>query len=58
MNENLLMEVIDAMNLVGGVHSKGNAIQAFVTNDTREALRMIWLASSSQNPLENGFLAD
>lgn len=39
------MEVFDAVDVVGGVHSKGNAVQTAMADHTGETLGMIGLPS-------------
>ncbi len=41
----ILVEVFDAVDVVGGVHSKGNAVQTAIADHTGEALGMIGLPS-------------
>lgn len=50
----LPMEVLDAVNLRGGVHSEGHPIQAAVTHHTREAARMVGLAHCPQDSVQYG----
>ena len=45
----LLVEVLDAVYLVGCVHSEGNAVQAAATHHTRKALWMVGLARRTQD---------
>lgn len=47
------MEVIDAVNLIVGIHSKGNAIQTLATHHTRETIRMVRLARSTKDSLQD-----
>lgn len=41
----ILVEVFNAMDMVGGVHSKRNAIQTSMAHHTGKTLRMIGLPS-------------
>lgn len=50
------MEVLDAVDVVGGIHSKGNAIQTPMADHAGEALGMIGLPSSPQNALHYGVI--
>lgn len=43
----LLVEVVNAVNLVSSVYSEGDAIQGLVAHDTREAAGVIWLTCRS-----------
>ena len=38
------VEVLDAVDLVTGVHSEGDPVQALVADDAGEAVRVIWFA--------------
>lgn len=54
----LLVEVLDAVDVVGGVHGERDAIQAPVTHHTGEAVRVVSFASRPQDPLHDGLTAD
>ena len=43
------MEVLDAVNLVGGVHCKGNPVQALLADHAREAGGVVWLSSGPEH---------
>lgn len=53
----LLVKIFDAVNLICGINSEWNAVQTFTTDNTSEALRMIWFASGSENSFQYWFLA-
>lgn len=48
------MEVLNAVDLAGGIHSEGDAIQAAVAHHTGEAARVIGLPHSPQDPVQDG----
>ena len=48
------MEVINAVDAVGGVNREWNAIQTEVANNAGEALRMIRFSCGTQNAVEDG----
>lgn len=54
----LLVEVLDAVDVVGGVHGERNAVQAPVTHHTGKAVRVVSFTCRPQNPLHDGFTAD
>lgn len=54
----LLVEVLDAVDVVGGVHSERNAVQAPVTHHTGKAVWVVSFARGSQNPFHDGLTAD
>lgn len=54
----LLVEVIDAVNLIGGVHGEGYAVQGLFADDARETDWVVRPSSGSQNAVQNGLLAD
>lgn len=53
----LLVKIVDAMNLVRVIHGKRDPVKTLVANHTHKTTRMVRLASSSQNTIQNGFLA-
>lgn len=52
------MKVLDAVDVVGGVHSERDAVQAAVTNHAGEAMRVIGFPCSPQDALHDGLTAD
>lgn len=52
------MKVLDAVNVVGGIHGERDAIQAAVTHHAGEAVRMVGLPRGPQDALHNGLTAD
>lgn len=48
------MEVLNAVDLAGGIHSEGDAIEAAVAHHTSEAARVIGLPHGPQNPVQDG----
>lgn len=48
------MEVFNAVNEATGVHGEGDAIQAAVAHHAGEAVRVIGLPGSTENPLHDG----
>lgn len=50
----ILVEIFDAMDVVGSVHGKRNAIQTPMADHTGEALGMIGLPSRPQDTLHYG----
>lgn len=40
----VLVKVLNAVYLIGGINSERDSIQAFTTHDATEALRVIWLS--------------
>lgn len=48
-----LVEIVDAVNPVSGVHRERYAVEAYVANDTGKTLRVIRFASGPQDPVEN-----
>lgn len=52
------MEVLDAVDLVGGVHGERDAIQAAVTHHADEAVRVVGLPRGPQDALHDGVTAD
>lgn len=50
----ILVEVFDAVDVVRGVHSEGNAVQAPMADHTGKALGMIGLPSRPQDTLHYG----
>lgn len=47
------MEIFDAIDLVGRVHSKWNPVQTLATHDAGETLRVVRFSSGPEDPLEN-----
>ena len=54
----LLVEVVDAVDSIGGVDGERNAVQAEVANDAGETLRMVGFAGGAQNSIQDRFRAD
>lgn len=54
----LLVEVLDAVDVVGGIHGKRDAVQAPVTHHTGKAVRVVSFARRPQDPLHDGLTAD
>lgn len=54
----ILVEVLDAVDLVGGVHGERNAVQAAVTHHADEAVRVVGLPCGPQDALHDGLTAD
>lgn len=54
----VLMEVFDAVDVVGGVHGEGYPIQAAVTHHAGEAVRVVGLSCRTQDALHDGLAAD
>ena len=52
------MEVLDAVDVVGGVHGEGDAVQAALAHHTGEALGVVGLACGPQDTLHDGLTAD
>lgn len=55
VNDSVPMKVVYAVYLRCGVHSEGDAVQAAVTNHTRETARMVGFAHGTQDAVQNGF---
>lgn len=51
------MEILNAVDLAGGVHSERDAIKATVTHHTGEATRVVSLPHSPQDSVQDGFRA-
>lgn len=51
----LPVKVLYAVYLRRGVHCEGHAVQTAVTNDTREAARVVGFPHGSQDAVQNGF---
>ena len=47
------MEVLDAVDLVGGVHREGDSVQALLADQAGEAGGVVRLASRSQDPIQD-----
>lgn len=54
----LLVEVLDAVDVVGSVHSKGDAIQASVAHHAGKAVRVVSLPRRTQDTFHDGLAAD
>lgn len=52
------MEVLDAVDVVGGVHGEGDPVQAAVTHHAGEAVGVIGLPRGPQDALHDGLTAD
>lgn len=48
------MEVLNAVDLAGGIHSERDAVEAAVAHHTGEAARVVGLPHSPQNPVQDG----
>jgi len=48
------MEVLNAVNLVGGVHREGNPVQALLADHARETGGVVRLSSGPQDAVEDG----
>lgn len=55
---NILVKVLDAVDVVGGVHGEGDAVQAAVAHHAGEAVRVVGLPRGSQDALHDGLAAD
>lgn len=53
-----LVEIINAVNTVGGINGERNAIQTEEANNAGETLRMIRFSSGTQDAIENRFGAN
>lgn len=53
--QRLPVKVLYAVYLRRGVHCEGHAVQTAVTNDTREAARVVGFPHGSQDAVQNGF---
>lgn len=54
----VLVEVLDAVDVVGRVHGERDAVQAAVTHHAGEAVRVVGLPRRPQDALHDGFAAD
>lgn len=54
----LVVEVFDAVDHVSVVDGKRDAVQALATHDAAKTVRMIGFTSRSQDPIQNGSMAD
>lgn len=54
----LLVEVLDAVDVVGGVHSERDAVQAPVTHNAGKAVRVVSFTCRPQNTLHDWLTAD
>jgi len=50
----LFMKVLDAMYLVGGVDSEGDAVQRLAADDAAEAARVVRSTRGSQDTVQDG----
>lgn len=55
---NSLVEVFDAMYLVGRVDGERDAIQTLPADHAAETLRMVRLTGGPQDPVQNRFVAN
>ena len=51
------MEILNAVDLAGGIHCERDAIEATVTHHTGEATRVVSLPHSPQDSVQDGFRA-
>lgn len=52
------MEVLDAVDVVGGIHGEGYPVQTAVTHHAGEAVRVVGLSCRPQDALHDGLAAD
>lgn len=52
------MEVLDAVDVVGGVHGERDAVQAAVAHHAGEAVRVVGFPRGPQDALHDGLTAD
>lgn len=52
------MEILNAVDVVGGVHGEGDPVQAAATHHAGEAVRVVGLSCCPQDALHDGFAAD
>ena len=48
------MEVLDAVDLVGGVHSEGDSVQTLLADQAGEAGGVVRFPCCSENPVQDG----
>ena len=53
----LLVEAVDAVDAIGGVDGEGDAVEAQIALDAREALRVVRFAGGAQNPVQDRLAA-
>ena len=53
----LFVEAVNAVDLVGRVHSEGNPVQGLKAYHAREARGVVGLARGAQNAVQNGLVA-
>ena len=51
------VEVLNAMDVVGSVHSEGDPIQALGADHTGEAVGVVWLPCGPQDPIQDWLVA-
>ena len=51
------VEVLDAVDLVGGVHGEGDAVEALVADEAGEAGGVVGLAGGPEDPVQDGLAA-
>ena len=56
--EYVLVKVLDAVDVVGGVHGERDAVQAAVAHHAGEAVRVVGFPCSPQDALHDGLTAD
>lgn len=54
----VLVEVLDAVDVVGRVHGEGDAVQAAVAHHAGEAVRVVGFPCGPQDALHDGLTAD
>lgn len=47
------MEIVNAVDTIGGVDSEGNAIQTKIAHDASETLRVVRLTRRSEDPIKD-----
>lgn len=52
------MEVLDAVDVVGGVHGERDAVQAAAAHHAGEAVRVVGFPCGPQDALHDGLTAD
>lgn len=53
-----LVEVLDAVDVVGRVHGEGDAVQAAVAHHAGEAVGVVGVLRGPEDPLHDGLAAD
>lgn len=56
--DSVLVKVLDAMDVVGSIHSERDAVQAAVAHHAGEAVRVVGLPRSPQDAFHDGLTAD